>query len=81
MVPDSFLGSHVVASALPSVGDKFHCGALVGGLVPCAYGGSPGPSLGLDFLPCGTGMFVAISLPLVSHGNAFSDRFRASDDF
>ena len=66
--------------AAPLVGDKFHWGALVRGLVPCGYGGSPGPALGLDSLPCGTGMFVAISLPLVSHGNAFSDRFRASDD-
>ena len=61
-------------------GDKFHWRALVRGLVPCGYGGSPGPALGLDFLPCGTGMFVSISMPLVSHGNAFSDRFRASDD-
>ena len=63
------------------VGDKFHGGALVRGLVPCGYGGSLGPVLGLDFLPRGTGMFVAISLPSVSNGNAFSGRFRASDDF
>ena len=37
--------------------------------------------LGLDFLPRGTGMFVAMSLPLGSRQNAFSGRFRASDDF
>ena len=67
--------------AAPLVGDKFHWGALVRGLVPCGYGGSPVPALGLDFLPCGAGMFVAISLPLVSHENAFSGRFRVSDDF
>ena len=59
---------------------SFTARALVRGLVPCGYGGSLGPALGLDFLPCGTGMFVAISLPLVSHGNVFSGRFRASDD-
>ena len=38
-----------------------------------------GRSLGWKSSPR-TGMFVAMSLPLVSHGNAFSDRFRASDD-
>ena len=49
-------------------------------MVSCGYGGSPGPGLVLDFLPCGTGMFVAISLPLVIHGNTFSGRFNARDD-
>ena len=39
--------------ALPSVGDKFHWRALVRGLVPCGYGGSLDPALGLDFLPKG----------------------------
>ena len=37
----------------------------------------------LGWISCyrGTGMFVAISLPLVSNGNAFSGWFRTSDDF
>ena len=44
--------------AAPLVGDKFRWGALVRGWVRCGYGGSPGPVLGLDFLPCGTSRWV-----------------------
>ena len=40
--------------------------SFVRGLVSCGYGGSPWPALGLGLLFCGTGMFVAISLALVS---------------
>ena len=40
-------------------------------MVPYGYGGSLGPALGLDFLPCGTGMFVAISVQLVIRQNVF----------